>query len=122
MSGYREKVRGRRCCTCDGFPRQRFSDNTFGCPCGLNDFRVTKEIPGPLRFGPGLSVLPKGLPAGLALIAHRAGTGERLFYIDEFPESVFPRESIERHDAVHYYLTIPRESTQLLEKMEMDHA
>jgi hypothetical protein len=76
----------------------------------MNDSKLRTRAREGVRFGPGISVVD--LPAGLR-VKQCSETGQtkaemRTWFVEEFPEEVFPRDSLERHDAIHYGIRLNR--------------
>lgn len=55
--------------------------------------------------------IPLTLPAGLRVMFLPDPEGGR-WVLDEFPVSLFPINSIERHDAEHHGITVPTEAVE----------
>jgi hypothetical protein len=55
------------------------------------------------QYGP--SKIESTIPAGLRVAPITRGRTTGKYWLDEFPESIFPRNSIQRHDAEHYGIT-----------------
>jgi hypothetical protein len=53
------------------------------------------------------------LPAGLRCTPIRGGSTSGKFFLDQFPEDLFPRNSIERHDAVHYGVVLEPDQVEV---------
>ena len=59
-------------------------------------------------FGPGHTPLSRytlRIPAGLRVLPITEGATAGKYWLDEFPEELFPLRSMVRHDAIHYGVT-----------------
>ncbi len=52
------------------------------------------------------------IPAGLRVREIQTGRTKGMYFLEEFPNDLFPRNSMIRHDAVHYGITLSADMVQ----------
>ena len=56
------------------------------------------------------------IPSGLRVVEILGGSYQGSFFLDEFPEELFPSGSIIRHDAEHYGVVLNRDQVLIRRK------